>query len=62
MAECIGPERWVNAVITFTIPLDVSPDAPPAQLRDAVVDLYEDRFPGPGDDCVASMHAEVIEA
>lgn len=62
MAECIGPERWVNAVITFTIPMNVSPDAPLAERNDAVVDLFEARFPDPGDDCVAEMHSRIVEA
>lgn len=55
------PERWVNAVITFTIPMDISPEASLVERRDAVVDLFEDRFPDPGDDYVAEMHPRTVE-
>jgi hypothetical protein len=55
------PERWVNAVITFTVPMDVSPDAPLSERRDVVVDLFEDRFSDLGDDCVAEMHPRTVE-
>lgn len=55
------PGRWVNAVITFTIPLDVSPDASLSEKLAAVEALNEDRFPDPGQDAVVSMHPETVE-
>lgn len=40
-------ERWVNAVITFRLPLDVAEDAPPAEKREAALEAYERYFPEP---------------
>jgi len=57
----VAPERWVNAVITLTIPLDISPEASEQQQTDAVISLFEARFPDLGDDCVASMRCETVE-
>lgn len=54
------PERWVNAVITFTVVMDVSPDASAGEKIDAAFSVYEERFPDFGDDCVATVRSETV--
>ena len=54
------PETWVNAVITFTIPMDVSPHASHYEKLDAAVALFEDRFPDQADDCTGTVGHETV--
>jgi hypothetical protein len=52
-------ERWVNAVIEVTVPLDVAPDAPDeAKLAAAVARLEELDLPG---DAVATVRWVLVE-
>ena len=60
MAECIGTERWVNAVITVRIPMNVSPDASLEAQRDAAVSTYE-RHVSLSDESVATIGVETVE-
>lgn len=55
------PERWVNAVIRFTIPMEVSPELSREELADAAVALFDDRFPDPGQDAVGEISFEIAE-
>lgn len=58
MAEC--PERWVNAVITVRIPMDVSPDADLQAHRDAAVSTFE-KHVTLSDNSVATIGVETVE-
>ena len=60
MAEYIGPERWVNAKITFTVPLSVDPDASDSEKLDAAVAISEERF-DLGQDTVCEIDFEMME-
>jgi hypothetical protein len=52
-------ERWMNAVIEVTVPLEVAPDAPDeAKLAAAVARLEELDLPG---DAVATVRWVLVE-
>lgn len=50
--------RWVNAVITIRVPLDVSPDADHETKSNAALDAFE-RF-DLHEDCAATIKTEVV--
>lgn len=54
-------DRWVNAVVEFTIALDVSPDAHDEEKRVAVMDCFEEHFAEAAGEHVATMRAETVE-
>lgn len=61
MAEWVGPERWVNARISLTVPLNVDPDASDSEKLEAAVAISEERF-DLGHDTVSEIGFETIEA
>ena len=54
-------ERWTNAVVRFVLPLDVPEDASAEQKREAALDAFEQHFPDPPEDSVASIGFEDVE-
>lgn len=56
-------DRWVNAIIEFTVPLDVDPNASAEEKGEAVDVYFENRFEDDlaGDEVVVVRH-ETVEA
>lgn len=54
------PERWVNGVIRFTVPMDISPESSREEMADAAVALFDER-PDYGQDAVAEISFEIAE-
>lgn len=51
-------ERWVNAVCTYLIPLEVSPDAPDPEKLDAAVEAWEKEMEDAGSGYVTTIGFE----
>jgi len=55
-----SPDRWVNAVVTFRVPLSVDPGASDEEKLNAAVAISEERF-DLGQDTVSEIGHETVE-